>query len=59
MYPQPPRKLSYPGNGLAEAAPEQLLAVEVPPSGYGLHWESLDVDLAAPAILGGLCGTQV
>jgi hypothetical protein len=44
--------------GLAEATSEQLLAVEVTPSGYGLHWESLDVDLAVPALLARLYGTQ-
>jgi hypothetical protein len=35
-----------------------LLAVEVMPSGYDLHWESLNMDLAVPALLAGLYGTQ-
>jgi len=45
--------------GLVEATPEQLIAVEVTPSGYGLHWEDLDVDLAVPQLVAGIYGTQV
>ena len=44
--------------GLVEATPEQLLEVEVTPSGYGLHWEELDIDLAVPQLVSGIYGTQ-
>ncbi len=35
----------------------QLATVEVSPSGEGLHWESLDVDLSVPGLLQELFGT--
>ena len=35
----------------------QLAAVEVSPSGEGLHWESLDVDLSVPGLLQQVFGT--
>jgi hypothetical protein len=38
--------------------PKQLAEVEVTPSGYGLHWESLDVDLGVPELVAGLFGTK-
>ena len=44
--------------GLNNATPEQLAEVEVTPSGYGLHWESLDVDLGVPQLVAGLFGTK-
>uniref|UniRef100_B8HJZ9 DUF2442 domain-containing protein n=1 Tax=Cyanothece sp. (strain PCC 7425 / ATCC 29141) TaxID=395961 RepID=B8HJZ9_CYAP4 len=44
--------------GLEKATPEQVAEVEVTPSGYGLHWESLDVDLAVPQLVDGLYGTK-
>ncbi|MFZ9736610.1 MAG: DUF2442 domain-containing protein [Prochlorotrichaceae cyanobacterium] len=47
------------GQGLAQAKPEDLAAVEVTPSGLGLHWESLDVDLQVPSLLKGIYGTKV
>jgi Protein of unknown function (DUF2442) len=50
----PYRKLE----GLENAVPEQLAAVEITPSGYGLHWESLDVDLGVPQLVIGLLGTK-
>ena len=50
----PSRKLQ----GLANATPKQLAEVEVTPSGYGLHWESLDVDLGVPELVVGLFGTK-
>lgn len=45
--------------GLESATPEQLAEVEVTPSGYGLHWESLDVDLGVPQLVSGIFGTRV
>jgi hypothetical protein len=44
--------------GLEDATPEQLLEIEITSSGYGLHWESLDVDLAVPQLVAGIFGTQ-
>ena len=44
--------------GLENATPKQLATVEVTPAGYGLHWESLDVDLAVPQLVAGLFGTK-
>lgn len=44
--------------GLESATPEQLAEVEVTPSGYGLHWESLDVDLGVPQLVAGILGTK-
>ncbi|MDS3860547.1 DUF2442 domain-containing protein [Thermosynechococcaceae cyanobacterium BACA0444] len=37
--------------------PTQLAEVEVSPSGYGLHWESLDADLAVPALMSQVFGS--
>jgi Protein of unknown function (DUF2442) len=44
--------------GLMGSPPEVLAEVEVTPSGYGLHWESLDVDLAVPQLMAGIFGSQ-
>ncbi len=44
--------------GLKNATPQQLAEVEVTPTGYGLHWESLDVDLGVPQLVAGLFGTK-
>lgn len=44
--------------GLESATPEQLGEVEVTPSGYGLHWESLDIDLGVPQLVLGIFGTK-
>jgi hypothetical protein len=44
--------------GLELATPEQLAEVEITPSGYGLHWESLDVDLGVPQLVTGVFGTK-
>lgn len=43
--------------GLEDATPEQLAAVEVQGVGYGLHWEALDADLSVPGLMAGLFGT--
>ena len=45
--------------GLESATDEQLAAVEVTGRGYGLHWESLDVDLSLPGLMAGLFGTRI
>lgn len=44
--------------GLAEAPQELIADVEVTPSGYGLHWEVLDIDLGVPQLMTGLYGTK-
>ena len=44
--------------GLTEASTEDLQAVEVTPSGSGLHWETLDADLHVPSWLSGVFGTR-
>jgi len=43
--------------GLRNTSANQLAAVEVSPSGEGLHWESLDVDLSVPGLLQQVFGT--
>ncbi len=45
--------------GLAGASPEALGEIEVTPSGSGLHWETLDVDVSVPGLVAGLFGTRV
>jgi hypothetical protein len=44
--------------GLSDATPQQLAEVETTPTGYGLHWENLDVDLGVPQLVSGLFGTK-
>jgi hypothetical protein len=44
--------------GLAGASTDDLVQVEVTPSGEGLHWETLDVDLSIPALMIGIFGTK-
>jgi uncharacterized protein DUF2442 len=44
--------------GLETASDDQLSEIEVLGAGYGLHWESLDVDLSIPGLLAGVFGTQ-
>lgn len=43
--------------GLEPATADQLAQVEVLGTGYGLHWELLDVDLSVPGLMAGLFGT--
>ncbi|MGF1518862.1 MAG: DUF2442 domain-containing protein [Nodosilinea sp.] len=44
--------------GLADASPEDLAAVEITPSGMGLHWENLDADFSVTGLLRGCFGTR-
>lgn len=44
--------------GLETAAEAQLATVEVLGTGYGLHWDELDVDLSVPGLMAGLFGTR-
>ncbi|WP_448663005.1 DUF2442 domain-containing protein [Sphingomonas sp. CJ20] len=43
--------------GLEAGTPEQLAAVEVSGSGFGLHWEALDADLTVEGLLAGRFGS--
>ena len=42
--------------GLGSATEDQLAQIEVLGSGIGLHWDTLDVDLAVPDLLAGCSG---
>jgi hypothetical protein len=44
--------------GLETANADQLDEVEILGFGYGLHWESLDVDLSLPGLMAGILGTK-
>ncbi len=43
---------------LGQASDNELAAVEILGAGYGLHWESLDVDLAVLGLLAGRFGSR-
>ena len=49
----PPRLVQ----GLEDATADQLAKVEIG-SGYGLHWDALDVDLTVHGLMSGVFGTQ-
>lgn len=49
----PPRLLQ----GLHDATPKQIAEVQVIGAGYGLHWESLDLDYSVPGLMNGVFGT--
>lgn len=49
----PPRLVQ----GLEDATAQQLAEVEVIGAGFGLHWETLDVDYSVPGLVNGLFGT--
>jgi hypothetical protein len=44
--------------GLADASPEQLSAIEISPSGFGLHFPAVDADVNVPALLHGVTGSK-
>ena len=44
--------------GLEHGLDVDLAKVELLGNGYGLHWETLDVDLSIPGLLAGLFGTR-
>jgi hypothetical protein len=44
--------------GLETAKPAQLDAIEISPSGLGLHFPKLDADLYLPALLEGVFGSK-
>ena len=43
--------------GLEHATPAQLAAMEICPSGFGLHFPALDADIYLPGLLEGLLGS--
>jgi len=43
--------------GLSRAAPRELDAIEITPSGLGLHFPRLDADLYLPALIEGVTGS--
>lgn len=44
---------------LKDATPAQLQAVELTPTGSGVSWRALDVDLGVPGLIRDAFGTQV
>jgi len=44
--------------GISGAPVAALSEIELTPSGDGLHWELLDVDLHVPSLLAGIFGTR-
>lgn len=44
--------------GLSEATSAQIRSVEITGAGYGLHWPSLDLDLAVPDLISGCLGSK-
>ncbi len=44
--------------GLETAAPADLSEIEISPSGQGLHFPAIDVDIYLPALLDGLLGSK-
>lgn len=54
-------QLSIPADrveGLADATAHQLENIEISPSGLGLSWPQLDVDLHVPSLLQGVLGSS-
>jgi hypothetical protein len=43
--------------GLADATPDELSDIELLGGGFGLHWETLDVDYTVPGLVNGVFGT--
>lgn len=50
----PPRM----AQGLEAATSTQLMRIEISPSGFGIHFPSLDADLYLPALLEGFLGSR-
>ena len=44
--------------GLRDAGPSQLDAIEISPSGFGIHFPKLDADLYIPSLLEGFLGSK-
>ena len=53
-------ELAFPphlAEGLADAKAADLTAIEITPTGLGLHWPRLDADLYLPALFSGVFGS--
>jgi hypothetical protein len=53
-------ELAFPpdlAEGLSGASANDLAAIEISPTGLGLHWARLDADLYLPALLDGVFGS--
>ena len=53
-------ELAFPphlAEGLVDARPADLAAIEITPTGLGLHWPRLNADLYLPALLQGVFGS--
>jgi hypothetical protein len=46
------------GQGLEFASAEELAGVEILGAGFGLHWDSLDIDLSIQGLLAGRFGNR-
>jgi hypothetical protein len=44
--------------GLEDAKPSQLSAIEISPSGFGIYFPAVDADLYVPGILEGFLGSK-
>ena len=44
--------------GLTNAKTDQLRAIQISPSGFGIHFPKLDADLYLPALLAGFFGSR-
>jgi len=44
--------------GLQDARPEDLAGAEISPSGLGIHFPKIDMDLSLPGLLEGYLGTR-
>ena len=44
--------------GLEHARPSQLNEIEISPSGFGIHFPAVDVDLYIPSLLEGFLGSK-
>ncbi|MGA7341310.1 MAG: DUF2442 domain-containing protein [Terracidiphilus sp.] len=44
--------------GLENALPAQLDAIEISPSGFGIHFPAVDADVYLPALLEGILGSR-
>jgi len=54
-------ELAFPphlAEGLDQAKPDDLVDIEISPSGLGLHFPKLDADLYLPALLEGALGSR-
>ena len=53
-------ELAFPphlAEGLDKAGADELAAIEISPTGLGLHWPKLDADLYLPGLMAGVFGS--